>query len=179
MTTKLVILGLLQEKPLYGYEIKQIIEEHMGDWTNIAFGSIYFALNKLEKAGFIEKTAVEQDGNRPSRSVYQITDHGQTEFLQLLRGNWENIERHYYAIDIGLFFAHALPPEEIRGYLQKRVAHLEAATRYLTAHQATEINREEVPAVAAAIFNHTRVHLEAELTWSRELLQKFESGEYL
>ena len=28
MSTRLVILGLLQERPLYGYEIKQLIEEH-------------------------------------------------------------------------------------------------------------------------------------------------------
>ena len=47
MSVRLVLLGLLHERPLYGYEIKQIIEEHMGDWTSIAFGSIYFALDKL------------------------------------------------------------------------------------------------------------------------------------
>jgi Fe2+ or Zn2+ uptake regulation protein len=57
MSVKLVILGLLRERPLYGYEIKQIIEEHMGDWTSIAFGSIYFALDKLAKEGFVEKVA--------------------------------------------------------------------------------------------------------------------------
>ena len=31
MTTRVVILGLLRHKPLYGYEIKQMIEERMGD----------------------------------------------------------------------------------------------------------------------------------------------------
>ena len=46
----------------------------MGDWTNIAFGSIYFALGKLSEEGFIEKVATEQQGGRPSREVYQITE---------------------------------------------------------------------------------------------------------
>jgi len=31
MSTRLVILGLLNERPLYGYEIKQIIEGQMGE----------------------------------------------------------------------------------------------------------------------------------------------------
>ena len=46
-----VILGLLRQKPLYGYELKQIIEEYMGDWTDIKFGSIYFALSRLNDEG--------------------------------------------------------------------------------------------------------------------------------
>ena len=85
MTVRLVILGLLRERPLHGYEIKQIIEEHMGDWTSVAFGSIYFALDKLAEERFVEKIAVEQKGNRPSRSVYQMTAAGRDEFLRLLR----------------------------------------------------------------------------------------------
>ena len=76
MSTRLVILGLLRERPLYGYEIKHIIEDHMGDWTNIAFGSIYFALKKLAEEGFVERAAVEREGNRPSRTVYQLTPAG-------------------------------------------------------------------------------------------------------
>ena len=92
MTVRLVILGLLRERPLYGYEIKQIIEEHMSDWTSIAFGSIYFALDKLEEENFVEKVEVKQAGKRPSRSVYQITKSGRKEFLRLLReaGNNSN-----------------------------------------------------------------------------------------
>ncbi|PKO14362.1 MAG: hypothetical protein CVU39_15105 [Chloroflexi bacterium HGW-Chloroflexi-10] len=55
MIVRLVILGLLRDRPLYGYEIKQVIEEHMSDWTSIAFGPIYFALDKLVEKGFVKK----------------------------------------------------------------------------------------------------------------------------
>jgi DNA-binding PadR family transcriptional regulator len=120
MSTRLVILGLLRERPLYGYEIKHIIEDHMGDWTSIAFGSIYFALRKLAEESFIEKIATEKEGSRPSRSVYQITEAGQAEFLRLLREVWSEMERHYFAFDIGLFFMEALPTEEAKSYLQSR-----------------------------------------------------------
>ena len=59
MSVRLVLLGLLLDGPKYGYELKHIIEDHMGDWTSIAFGSIYFALDKLSKEEFIEKVGVE------------------------------------------------------------------------------------------------------------------------
>ena len=84
----MVLLGLLHDRPLYGYEIKQLIEAHMGDWTSIAFGSIYFALDKLAEDGLAEKVAVEQSGSRPSRSVYQITQTGKAEFLRLQQIIW-------------------------------------------------------------------------------------------
>ena len=102
MSTPLVILGLLRERPLYGYEIKHIIEDRMGDWTNIAFGSIYYALDKMAEEHLIEKVGTEQEGGRPSRTVYGITAAGREEFLRLLCEVWREVERHTFTFDIGL-----------------------------------------------------------------------------
>jgi DNA-binding PadR family transcriptional regulator len=179
MSTRLVILGVLRERPLHGYEIKHIIEEHMGDWTNIAFGSIYFALKKLSEEGFVEKAGVEQEGGRPSRTIYQITEAGRAEFLRLLREVWGEAERHYYAIDIGLAFAGALPREEVKGYLKERIAQLEAIVRHVDEHRTEQMAQPEVPAVAAAVFDHGLAHFRAELDWTRDLLVKVEEGAYL
>jgi DNA-binding PadR family transcriptional regulator len=179
MSTRLVILGLLRDKPLHGYEIKHIIEEHMGDWTNIAFGSIYFALGKLAEEGFVEKAGTEQEGHRPSRTIYQITTTGREEFERLLREAWRDLERHYFTLDIGLAFIETLPIEEVKGYLRERVAQLEAIGQHLEAHQAEVLAEEESPReTAIAIFNHSQVHFEAELAWTRELLAKVERGAY-
>jgi DNA-binding PadR family transcriptional regulator len=179
LTTRLVILGLLRERPLYGYEIKHIIEEHMGDWTNIAFGSIYYALGKLTDEGCVEQVGTEQEGNRPSRTVYQITDAGRAEFLRLLRELWSSFERQYFAIDVGLAFMSALPTEEVKSYLAQRVTALEETLQYLTTHQAEQMERPKVPASARAVFEHSRLHMEAELAWTRDVLQQVEQGVYL
>jgi len=178
VSTRLVILGLLRERPLYGYELKQIIEEHMGDWTNVAFGSIYFALGKLAEEGFVEQIATEQEGRRPSRTVYQITDAGRAEFLRLLREVWSEVERHYYAIDIGLAFMEALPVEEVKGYLEGRIAQLQSIVQHIGEHQAEQMAQPEVPAVAAAVFDHGLAHFQAELDWTRDLLVKVGEGVY-
>ena len=179
MSTRLVILGFLRRRPLYGYEIKHMIEQVMGDWTNIAFGSIYFALRKLAEEGFIEKVGTEQEGGRPSRTVYQITDAGREEFLRLLREVWHEVEPQYFAFDIGLSFMEALPIGEVKGYLRKRVKHLEHIIQHLEAHQEEQLADERVPGhLAAVVFDHHRAHLRAELDWTRNLLEKVEQGVY-
>jgi DNA-binding PadR family transcriptional regulator len=178
MSTRLVILGLLRERPLHGYELKHIIEEHMGDWTNIAFGSIYFALGKLADEGYIEKIATEQEGKRPSRSIYQITESGRQEFLLLLRGVLGEVERHYHTIDVGLAFMDALPKEEVEGYLRGRVAQLEAILQHVESHRVEQVARDEVPSSADAVFDHNLVHFQAELDWTRDLVDKVASGAY-
>jgi DNA-binding PadR family transcriptional regulator len=175
MIVRLVILGLLRERPLYGYEIKQIIEEHMSDWTSIAFGSIYFALDKLAEEKFVEKVEVEQKGKRPSRSVYQITKTGREEFIRLLRESWQQFEREYYPLDICLFFLDSIPIDEVIHYLKTRKDTLQSALDYVQDHRKEQLALPEVPPLAAAIFDHTIVHTKAELQWVTDLLGKLES----
>lgn len=170
----MVILGLLKNKPLYGYELKHIIEEHMGDWTTIAFGSIYFALAKLKEERLVEITAEEKKGNRPSRTVYRITDAGRKEFLRLLREQWGNPEWKTYDFDLGLFFSDELPREERIALLRKKIAAMEGILGHLESHRGETVHRPEVPRVARAIFDHSAAHAEAELTWLRNLLQGLE-----
>jgi DNA-binding PadR family transcriptional regulator len=177
MSVRLVILGILQQRPLHGYEIKQIITQHMDDWTSIAFGSIYFALNKLSDERLIEKVAVEKSGNRPSRSVYQITDAGKAEFTTLLRQLWAEPERHYYSFDIALFFISALPADCVRRYLAERIAHLEGSLEFLGRHKKEHRHIKEVPKIAFAIMDHSIAHLKAEVKWLRDIARKIEAGE--
>jgi DNA-binding PadR family transcriptional regulator len=179
MSTRLVILGFLRGRPLYGYEIKNMIERIMGDWTNIAFGSIYFALRKLAEEGYIEKLGTEQEGSRPSRTVYQITDAGREEFLHLLRQVWREVERQYFAFDIGLSFMSALPIEEVKGYLQERVRRLKHTIHHIEAHRAEQLADVHVPPhLTAAVFEHHLLHFSAELEWTRNLLERVEQGVY-
>jgi DNA-binding PadR family transcriptional regulator len=180
MSTRMVILGFLRERPLYGYEIKQLIERIMGDWTDIAFGSIYFALKKLDEEGFVEKKGPEQkNAGRPSRTVYQITSAGRKEFLRLLRGVWGNVQRQSFAFDLGLSFIGALSDEEIRSNLRQRAARLERMLEYLTSHESEQLKDEHVPKhLVSTVFAHHRVHMQAELDWTRKLLEGIDRGDF-
>ena len=178
MSVKLVILGILKDRPLHGYECKAIIEEHMGDWTNIAFGSIYFALGKLADEHLIEKITEEQEGKRPARSVYQITDKGRKEFLSLLRSTWSSRKRDFYDLDLALFFANQLPRKEVVEHIGKRIRMVRKVLKHLKSHKEEELRHPEVPARAEGIFMHSYYHLRAEYTWLKQLQRKYEEGVY-
>ncbi|MGC9350232.1 MAG: PadR family transcriptional regulator [Anaerolineae bacterium] len=172
MSTRLVVLGLLREQQLYGYEIKQLIEEQMGDWTNIAFGSIYYALSKLDDEGFIERVATEQVGNRPSRSIYRIAEAGRREFLRLLREVWTGVESQQFDLDLGVFFIEALPATEVEEYLEQRATILVGVVDELKEHQRKQLADAEIPPLECAICGHSLVHAQAELAWTHDLLKK-------
>jgi DNA-binding PadR family transcriptional regulator len=178
MSVRLVILGLLQRRDLHGYELKQIIEGQMGDWTSIAFGSIYFALKKLAAEGLIEQVALERDGNRPSRAVYSLTEAGRAEFHQLLRSIWRKPERHHHQIDIALYFYYALPSDEIEGHIAQRIEVTRNVLEHVDRHREQILSDKRVPKMAKALFDHSSLHLEAELRWLSDLQAKLRSGEY-
>lgn len=178
MSTRLVILGLVKARPLYGYELKHIIEDHMGDWTNIAFGSIYFALKKLTEEALVKEIDVENAGNRPSRRVYEITDSGRAEFNRLLEELWQSRDREYYPLDIGLFFLSEIPEEKRLPLIRGRIAGIEGVFTHLNEHEDQLKSDPNIPPQARAIFSHTRHHLKAELTWLNEVMESVEAGTY-
>jgi DNA-binding PadR family transcriptional regulator len=54
------ILGLLKERPMYGYELRKRMREEFGALENLSFGSLYPALARLESDGAIR--TVDSDG---------------------------------------------------------------------------------------------------------------------
>jgi len=172
MSVKAVILGILRRGPLHGYDLKRIITQEMGDWTDIAFGSIYFALDALARDGFVTAETQESTAHRPSRIVYTLTDSGQAEYLTLLRGLWQDKSRHTSPLDIGIAFLQDLPREEIMGYLEQHKNRLTHALRYLASHQEETMKMSDVPPESRFIFSHARLKMEAELAWTQEVLSE-------
>jgi len=170
--TKLVVLGILKRKPHHGYEIKSIIQKEMGDWTNIAFGSIYFALAQLAKEGFVSQGKPFKSASRPARIMYEITEKGEKEFMSRLVDVWKKHEHQYFPIDIGLFFSNFIKIEEMKKYLKKQMLIIRMALAHVKKHQDEELKRENVPPIAEAIFSHTLHHMRAEYHWLKEVSGK-------
>jgi DNA-binding PadR family transcriptional regulator len=50
---ELAILGVLKDQQLHGYELKKRLTEALGPFSSVSFGSLYPALNRLERAGAV------------------------------------------------------------------------------------------------------------------------------
>ncbi len=67
---KFALLGLLQERPMHGYEMIKALEERSGGFYAPSAGSVYPTLQLLEDRSFV--TVNETEGKK----VYSITDAG-------------------------------------------------------------------------------------------------------
>lgn len=83
-----VVLGLLMEKELSGYDIKIVFEDVFTHFFDGSFGMIYPTLRQLEKEGKIKKEVVMQEG-KPNKKMYFITDEGREEFYQYMKSDVE------------------------------------------------------------------------------------------
>jgi len=79
-TLELAVLGLLQETPLHGYELRKRLNLLLG-WTRLlSYGSLYPALKRMLRAGWVTEVTTANAVSRRQRIVYQITPAG-TEFF--------------------------------------------------------------------------------------------------
>lgn len=68
---KFVVLRMLKEKPMHGYEVMRALEERMAGCYTPSAGTVYPTLQLLEDEGYVK--AVETEGKK----VYHITPEGE------------------------------------------------------------------------------------------------------
>lgn len=75
--TKYVILGLLRDEAMTGYEIKKCIDQRMSFFWQESYGQIYPELNSLLAGGMIAEEPVQTgETNRRGKIKYRITPSG-------------------------------------------------------------------------------------------------------
>lgn len=75
MSTGHALLGLLEERPRHGYELKRLHDRLFGGEKQLRFGQVYASLSRLLRDGFVVVDAVERDEG-PNRKRYAITPDG-------------------------------------------------------------------------------------------------------
>ena len=82
----LLILALVDERDLHGYDIARQIEERSGGTLRFTLASLYETLYRLEARGWIRGRWVERSGQR-RRRYYRITEQGRR-ILSAQREEW-------------------------------------------------------------------------------------------
>jgi len=76
-TPDLVVLSLLAERPMHGYQANLELERReIRDWANLSRQQVYNSLEKLAEAGLIRTADTGQTAGRPERSAYETTEKG-------------------------------------------------------------------------------------------------------
>jgi PadR family transcriptional regulator, regulatory protein PadR len=86
-SAELLILALLEDKPLHGYEIAKLIERRSEQAISFHAATLYPTLYRMEKRGLIEGRWVEKAGQR-RRRFYRLTPEG-VRVLAEQRSQWK------------------------------------------------------------------------------------------
>ncbi len=87
-TLEMVLLKLVAERQMYGYELVSTLEDRSGQTFQIKEGTLYPILYRLENAGFIEPRWETLERGVP-RKYYRLTEKGKSQ-LTLLIKEWQD-----------------------------------------------------------------------------------------
>jgi len=173
---ELAILSLIAEGPRYGYEIEQTIEERgMRNWTEIAFSSIYFLLNKLVQENLASPSTQPAQGRGPAKKVYAATPAGRTALIQGVRDSLAAPEPGSRAFLFGLSCLPLLPHSEAGKALEERNQALLTRRQELAQHPA--LTQPGFPPFVTAMFTYSLALLDSELNWLANFEKEFIQGD--
>ncbi len=177
--TRLLILGALRfMQPTHGYEVRRELESwHAEEWANIAYGSIYHALNKMAEEGLVAVKETDHVGKRPARTSYVVTERGETEFQRLVREYWWEFKPAISPFRIAVAFMDQLSHDELIAALRHRAGIIQAGIGGMREATATIPLAPDKPRHVAEIFHLLLSGLEAELQWIEQALAKVERGD--
>jgi transcriptional regulator len=89
-TLDMLILQTLQWGPQHGYGISQAMRINSGDALDVDTGSLYPALHRLERNGWVKAAWKTSDSNQRVRE-YRLTPKGRRQLLSE-RSRWEQIQ---------------------------------------------------------------------------------------
>ena len=89
-TPDLVLLSLLAERPMHGYQANAELERReIRDWAGISRPQVYYSLEKLAHAGLIRSLETNEPATGPERSSFETTAGGRAALADALeREDW-------------------------------------------------------------------------------------------
>jgi DNA-binding PadR family transcriptional regulator len=86
----LVLLGLLAEKPMHGYQANAELERReIRDWAAISRPQVYYSLEKLARLGYVREVPARSGSAGPERQSFAVTPAGSAALADALeREDW-------------------------------------------------------------------------------------------
>ncbi len=123
------ILGLLQWRPMHGYEMFQQFERGaLGQIVHLEMSQLYAFLKKLNHLAYIESRMETQD-TRPPRKIFHLTDAGRSVFSHWLLQPVEKPRDIRILFLLKLYFIRRILPERFSTLVTQQI---ESCQQFLT-----------------------------------------------
>lgn len=176
MHKELLILGLLQQQSLSGYDLHRILQFHGELYTDLKKANLYYLLERMAKDGFLEVEAqAGARGPRGERLLYTLTKNGRNQLQQLLHEVLLNYEPVHSGVEVAVVLLTELTQVEALDLLRKRKQLVEQRRIKVKAELGNFSNRNLLTGLAA---DHLLNLIDAELSWIERSLQLLQDGEW-
>lgn len=175
---ELAVLGMLQETPTHGYELRKRLNALLGPFRALSYGTLHPCLKSLLYRGWIRElgddpTAASPLAPKRARIVYELTAEGKERFQSLVRSPgpaaWED---EPFAVHFA-FFARTDAATRLQ-ILEGRRSRLQE--RREGARQAVLRNREKLDAYTLELQRHGLESVDREVRWLTELIDSERGG---
>lgn len=160
------ILGILHEGPLHGYELRKRLNQVLGTFHSISYGSLYPALKALVAREGITEQAGGEDSRR-AKITYEITDSGRAHFATLLANAgpaaWDD---EGFGVHFAFF---GRTNAEVRASILEG-RRMRLAERRALMRDALARTRERVDAYTLELQKHGLEGVEREMRWLDDLI---------
>lgn len=163
MSVRNALLGLLDQRPRHGYELRAAFEAMMGGSRNweVKPAQIYTTLARLEENGLVVEEGVEKDGG-PEKHIYSLTPAGRQE-LSAWFAEPVKTEHQKDEFFLKLMLAIATGSADPR-----RIIYTQRAALYQELHDLTQQRNRADPKCQLAhllLLDQAIMHVEADLRW--------------
>jgi DNA-binding PadR family transcriptional regulator len=127
MSVRQALLALLEQGPMYGYQLRSEFESRTGSTWPLNIGQVYTTLARLERDGLIEGTGSDDEGH----VVYRVTETGQREVATWFRTPVARTQPPRDELAIKLALAVTVPGVDVAAVIQgQRTATMSALQDY-------------------------------------------------
>jgi DNA-binding PadR family transcriptional regulator len=125
-TPDLVLLSLLAERPMHGYQANAELERRcVRDWAAISRPQVYYSLEKLARERMVRGAESGEPAAGPERQVYETTAAGRAALAQALEAEGWTIQRERPAFLTWMALSWQAKPDAVRKQLERRRKFLE------------------------------------------------------
>lgn len=170
----LSVMALLLAGPKHTYEMHRMMVHTRKDFVTGLPRSMYHAVGRLERAGYVAPVETLREGRKPERTVYAVTDAGRTVVQERIERLLANPVADSSLFTAALSFISCLPPERATQALRTRQEALATRIQQIDA----DLSRvpEQLPRVLLIETEHELASTHAQVTWVQALLDEIDAG---